>query len=589
MIRAMLLTLAAFSIGAQQAQRDASPVTPARNATASVSGLVTLGDDARTPVRRAVVTMLASDGVETRSTVSDDDGRFTIGGLPAGRYTLQAVKPAHLTMAHGARKPGRPGTALVVGDGQSMRNLRLSLPRGAVLAGRVTSENGEPLPNTQVVAIPTRAPVGGFTLTTSNSQTDDRGEFRIFGLAPGSYLLAALPLFRSGEVQRRSDQEFDAIARTLRQPTAVLPGQAAAASRSELPRPASLMGFAPMFFPGTSRLTEATPIAVVAGDVKDGLSLMVSMVPVSTISGTVTMSNGDPAPGAVLSVEIVGPQLPPTVLTVPRFSRPNAKGEFTISAVAPGRYRIRARGQPATEWAVADVDVIGADIAGLALTLQPGRLFSGRLSTETGAPPASWKGAVVTLQPTTGLATVINGVLTGVAARQAAVGDDGRFTVNGLEPHDYEVRVTLPPDLVGGGWTLASIRHQGRDLRDAPLTFADGSLDGVDIVLTTAVTELAGRFTSESGVAATDYYLVAFPDDRTLWHAASPRIRVMRPAADGAFSTRDLPPGVYRLAALIDVEDDEPRRREFLESIYDAGVRVVIEAGRRTMQELRIK
>ena len=49
----------------------------------------------------------------------------------------------------------------------------------------------------------------------------------------------------------------------------------------------------------------------------------------------------------------------------------------------------------------------------------------------------------------------------------------GRFTVTGLVPDDYELRVTLPPALAGGSWTLGSIRQRGRDLRDAPLTFAD--------------------------------------------------------------------------------------------------------------------
>ena len=41
----------------------------------------------------------------------------------------------------------------------------------------------------------------------------------------------------------------------------------------------------------------------------------------------------------------------------------------------------------------------------------------------------------------------------------------------------------------------------------------------------------------------------------------------MRPATDGEFSIRDLPSGAYRLAALTDVDEDDPKRREFLESI----------------------
>ena len=70
MIRALTIALVAFATGTQQPQRDTAFITPPRIGTASVSGVVTLGDEAQTPVRRAVVTMLASDGVETRSAVA---------------------------------------------------------------------------------------------------------------------------------------------------------------------------------------------------------------------------------------------------------------------------------------------------------------------------------------------------------------------------------------------------------------------------------------------------------------------------------------------------------------------------------------
>jgi hypothetical protein len=183
---------------------------------------------------------------------------------------------------------------------------------------------------------------------------------------------------------------------------------------------------------------------------------------------------------------------------------------------------------------------------------------------------------------------VLNGVLQGRAVRSATVAEDGTFTVEGLEPGAYDIRLSLSPG-ISGRWGLASIQHDGRDLRDAPITFENGSVTGAEIVLTSQPTELSGRLTSESGTPATDYYVVAFPADRVLWHPASPRVRVMRPAADGLFSTRDLPAGTYRLAALTDVEDDEHRRAEFLESIYESAIAVTVTAGTVTKQDVRIR
>jgi protocatechuate 3,4-dioxygenase beta subunit len=603
-VLAVMLGLGAFPVDGQQAPRDNASVASVRVGTASVSGIVTLGDRAQTPVRRAVVTMLSTDGLDNRSAVSDDEGRFTIGGLPSGRYILQARKPAHLTMAYGARGPGRLGTSLVLEDGQAVRDLRLALPRGAVLTGTLTLENGEPLTNTQLLAIPRRvATAGGITPPPSHVfRTDDRGEFRIYGLLPDTYLLAAIPAF-GGEMERRREDDFDTIVRALQQSVTAKAGQTAVSHANLFPAGVKV-GYAPTYFPGTPIVGEATPIDVQAGEVRNGLDFAISRLPLATISGTVIGLNGEPIQAARVSVEPEGPPLPRDGSGAgplpPRVAVPNARGEFSITGVAPGRYRIHAHAAGTiardsqslaqTAWARADVSLIGIDVTGLTLALQAGRLFSGTLSTGSAPAPPSWSGAIVILQAAGGNASLaLNGLTSGTAIRQAPVASDGRFTVTGLVPADYEVRVTLPPGLAAGGWKVGSIRQRGRELRDAPLTFADGSIESVEITLTTDVTELAGRVTSASGAPAADFFLLAFPEDRALWHPASPRIRVVRPAVDGAFSIRDLPAGAYRLAALADVEDDGPKRREFLESIYDTGLRVDVETGKRTEQQLILK
>lgn len=604
----LCVTLAMVTIAtlvtAQQPKRDTSAV-PTRIGTATLSGRITLGDTAATPVRRAIVTVAAADGLDPRSALTDDAGRFSIGGLPDGRYTLTAKKPAHLTSAYGSRRPERAGTAVVVAAGQHLDNLEWPLPRGAVLAGRVTLAGGEPVPNTTVMAIPEREATAGGLLSSGevSFQTDDTGAFRIYGLSPGRYLLTAVPVFGRGEILHRTDSDYEDAVRTMRQTAPAAPGAAPATAAQEKPqRP---VGFAPVYFPGTVSQREAAVLTVAVGDVKEGLDFTVSAVPFATLRGTIIGTNGQPVEAATISPELVGPALPIAAGMAVRANRPNARGEFTISNMAPGPYRIRARAggvalgtggnfsvnsEAQQDWAYAELTVTGDDIEGFRLTLQPGLTFSGRLATAGATEaPASWKGSSVVVQPISdGPATILNGIRSGPMSRSIAVGDDGTFAVSGLEPGHYEIRVTLPAGL-SGQWSLASVRHNERDLRDAPLTFDRGSISGVEVVVTSTPAELSGRLTSESGAPATDYFVVAFPADRALWHPASPRVRVMRPAADGLFSTRDLPPGTYRLAALTDVEPEEHRRAEFLESIYEAAITVTVTAGTLTRQDVKIR
>ena len=55
--------------------------------------------------------------------------------LPAGRFTLTASKAGFVDMTYGAKRPGRPGTAIQLADGQKLDRIGISMPRGSVLTG----------------------------------------------------------------------------------------------------------------------------------------------------------------------------------------------------------------------------------------------------------------------------------------------------------------------------------------------------------------------------------------------------------------------------------------------------------------------
>ena len=102
-----------------------------------------------------------------------------------------AERGGYVTSVYGAKRPARPGTDVAVAAGQAIADLQLRLWRGAVISGAVRDAVGAPLTNHAVDVVPAResTPTG---LTLSNRgqvMTNDLGEFRVFGLAPGTYLV----------------------------------------------------------------------------------------------------------------------------------------------------------------------------------------------------------------------------------------------------------------------------------------------------------------------------------------------------------------------------------------------------------------
>jgi hypothetical protein len=137
------------------------------------------------PLARARVTIEGPGSGPAGNTVwSDAGGRFVFSGLPAGAFLVSAQRASYATAKYGQRDWKSPGTPIVL-EADGSFSVELRLRKLGVATGEVLDENRAPLPG-----IPVYAFLGGVRpKLQAAAQTDDRGVFRIAGLAPGRYYI----------------------------------------------------------------------------------------------------------------------------------------------------------------------------------------------------------------------------------------------------------------------------------------------------------------------------------------------------------------------------------------------------------------
>jgi hypothetical protein len=592
-------------------------LTGAQATTGVISGVVVTDGAQPRPVRRAIVTLGGNEAARGRSILTDETGHFAFSDLPAGRFTLSASKASYITHAYGARRPGRPGNTLVLAAGQRLSDLTLTLPRGAVITGAIRDERGELVANVQVNAVPAdqmRTTIAPVPMSASAEfLTDDRGVYRIFGLPPGDYVVSAAVRVGPGGMGVMSAAQVDAALRELQlargRPAGVGATAAGAAPPSTIPpRNDPIYLYAPVFYPGTSVVSDASRITLATGEERAGVDFVLSPTRTATVEGIVTSPDGVVS-NVELTIEPEGMSGTIDRLTGPQ--RPGPDGRFKFPNVAPGSYRISARtsarplpgagraagAAPAMPsapsgpplWAGTSVAVNGQNIEGVSLTLQPGMKFAGRIvfDATTLTPPADLTALRIDLLAPGGAApTLINGVPRARPVVTTAVRADGSFEAGNVFPGVYRPAVVLAS---APGWWLRSVLVDGQDVLDSSLEFRPGGdVTGALFTLTDRHSELAGTLQTPAGSPAPDYFVIAFPANRAWWQSEARRIQATRPASDGRFVLRDLPAGDYLLAALIDVEPADLNDPRFLEQDVPGTVKVTVADGERRTQNLQL-
>lgn len=137
---------------------------------------------------------------------TDSSGHFVAEDLDPGRYRLVAQHNGYVTQQYGERARNREGTRLMLASGQKLEDIDFHLVHSGAIAGHVFGDGNEPRVGTAVAALSMHYVSGQQRLTIDNvALTNDLGEYRLFGMRPGRYYVAAFEPNRLGTIRLPKD------------------------------------------------------------------------------------------------------------------------------------------------------------------------------------------------------------------------------------------------------------------------------------------------------------------------------------------------------------------------------------------------
>jgi hypothetical protein len=527
---------------------NAAAATPG---TATVRGHV-LAADTGQPLRKAQVRMTSPENRENRLATTDTNGAYEFKEVRGGRYQIAASKGSYVGMSYGQDRPTDAPKPLQILDGQTVERLDFVLPRGAIITGRILDEFGEPAPEIAVTVERYQFIQGQRRLVPTGRQTssNDLGEFRLFGIPPGQYYLAARWRNQSAPNANTSDRT----------------------------------GYPPTFFPGTSNAAEAQRIALGAGQQVDEVVLMLRPIRAARITGTALFSDGKPmSPAMIMVVQTGG-----FGFSMGGGGPVRPDGTFTLNGITPGEYLLRVQTMgpltPDNESATVKLTVAGTDISDLALVGTKPVSGTGRIVVDPAAAQNLPRNLMVSAFP----------IELGFAVPPpppARVADDGSFELKAIPGlMRLDVRGGGPGGGMASGWAVRSVRLNGADVTDSGVAFkANEPISGLEIELTNKVTSITGLVATTRGEPSKDYTAIVFSQEKEKWTPPTRYQGSARPDQDGRFKITGLPPGEYYIVAVDRLEPGQSGDPEFLERMRVRATPFSLNEGETRTMDLRLQ
>ena len=525
-----------------QGQKSGAGENPTpKPVTGTIKGRV-VSDDGR-PVTNATIMAQAVTGAPAaKPSRVDAEGKFVFEDLPSAAYVVVATAPGYIDQSMALSDPSQWPRHLIGAQ------LKITMIKGGVITGTVTNAKGEP-----IVGVPVNAsPANELSSSMANlmglqnvGETDDRGIYRIYGLMPGQYTVAA---GGGGPFGQFTANGFDLDV--------------------------------PTYYPSATRDT-AIPVTVRGGDETSGIDIKYRGTEGHSISGVVTGAVGDSAAAGAVTI-FLSHAGTTSILSLAFASAVDQRRVFSFNGIADGEYdlfasfqsqsvsndsplvgikRLTVRGNDVTE-----IELKLASLAAIAgtITLDPikpedkcDQRSSQLIEMVIGAPRDDPKksGSQAMTPFLGGFGSTLNA--------------KGEFTVRNLEAGKYRLGITLPteawyvrainPPAAARGPQLAATAPRSGDAWQGVVTLKSGERIGpVSIMVGQDAAGLRGRVavTPDAAIPA-GLRVHLIPEERervdnVLRYSETPV------SSDGSFALTNLAPGRYFVVARIEPPGENP-------------------------------
>lgn len=602
---------------------------PVRTGNSFVAGqVVEVGSNQPIPGAIVQVSMRPADqapppgggragGAQPATVLADSQGRFFFNNLPAGMLTITSEQTGFI-----ASGPVR----VELSEGARTLNVKVRLAKMGVIAGQLRDEAGDPVVGMTVAAF-RRSIVSGRPglQSAGTSRSDDRGAYRLGGMAPGEYVVYAYG---------RDPNPFDGVLLTTLASEPInlmsVAARALVVGADVVSIDPSLRTYAPTFHPNSSTLARAARVRVASGEERADVHIMVGMVRATRVSGQVVGATSAVQASALRLIPAADAEMGVEVTRIPAMLvQPD--GRFDFASVPPGQYRLIAthretgvqgggptglalgfatgrgllagapppppppavpvrvdqrEGMPAPLWADELITVPENGLSGLVVSLNQPVSVRGRVQYVGGAPqPAEQMltRASASLQPLTVMNT---GTMSQLAI--AALAPDGTYRIGAVLPGKYIVN----PSALPGFPNIRSVMAGGHDITDLPLAIGGSDVTGLVITMTdTPLASLTAQATDVAQADETDaYQVLVFAADPKFWvtpAAATRRMRTLPLSNKGNATATGLPAGDYYVV-LVPKEEaadwmDAPR----IEQLSRRAQRITLSDGETRTVEVR--